>query len=106
MNCEASSTLPASHLFSSFLNDKEGVRSIRDGEGESVLEGVAAIVAVADPVLVDVFHGEGGGQAGVLPSAGPLDHAVAWRLHHSECDSVSLPRTEEQKEKRFVIETR
>lgn len=38
---------------------KKGVRPVRHGEGESVSEGVA-VVAVADPALVDVLHGEGG----------------------------------------------
>lgn len=82
------------HLFSSFLNDKEGVLPIRNSEGEAVFEGVAAVVAVADAVLVDVFHGEGGAEVEMLPPGGPLDGAVAWRLHNGEGDRVSLPRME------------
>lgn len=79
-----------SHLFPSFLNNKEGIRSISNDKGEPVFEGVAAVVAVADPVLVDVFHSEGGRVPEMLPIGGPLDGAVAWRLHDGECDRLSL----------------
>lgn len=84
------------HLFSSFLNDKEGVGAIRNGEGESVFEGVAAVVAVADTVLVDVFHSEGGGGVEMLPPGTCLDGAMPWRLHDGEGDGLSLPGGEKQ----------
>lgn len=92
---EASPSLPLPpHLFPSFLDDKERVLPIRNSEREAVFEGVAAIVAVADPILVDVFHGEGGAEVEMLPPGGPLDGAVARWLHNGEGDRVSLPRME------------
>lgn len=94
--CWASSSTTGPHLFSSLLNDKEGVGPIRNGEGKPVFEGVAAVVAVADPVLVDVFHGEGGGELERLPPGRPLDGAVAWGLHNGECDRLGLPKGEGQ----------
>lgn len=86
------STVCAPHLFSSFLNDEEGICPISHGEGEPVSEGVAAIMAVANPVLVDVFHGEGGRVPEVLPVGGSLDGAVARGLHNGECDRFGLSR--------------
>lgn len=47
-------------------------------------------MAVADQVLVDVFHGEGGGVLETLPTGGVLNGAMAWRLHNGECDRLSL----------------
>lgn len=47
-------------------------------------------MAVADPVLVDVFHGEGGGEVEMLPVAGSLNGAMAWRLHDGESDRLGL----------------
>lgn len=78
------------HLFSSLLNDKEGVGPIRNGEGKSVFEGVAAVMAIADTVLVDVFHSEGGGLVKTLPPGSSLDGAMTWRLHNGEGDGLSL----------------
>lgn len=80
------------HLFPSFLNNKEGVRPISNSEGEPVFEGVAAIVAVADSVLVDVLHGEGGDELEMLPIGGSLDAAMTWGLHNGERDRLSLWR--------------
>lgn len=80
------------YLLPTFLNNKEGIRAISNGEGEPVFEGVAAIMAVADTVLVDVFHGEGGGGLEMLPTGGLLDGAVAWELHNGECDRLGLSR--------------
>lgn len=90
--CVSLSTVFAPHLFSSFLNDKERVWAISHGEGEVVSERVAAIMAVADLVLVDVLHGEGGSVPEVLPVGGPLDGAVPWGLHNGECDRLALSR--------------
>jgi hypothetical protein len=84
------------HLFSSLLNDKEGVGPIRNGEGKSVFEGVAAVMAIADTVLVDVFHSEGGGLVKTLPPGSSLDGAMTWRLHNGEGDGLSLPGREKQ----------
>ena len=97
--CSASlSAVSAPHLFSSFLNNEEGIRPISHGEGESVSEGVAAIVAVADPALVDVLHGEGGHELEGLPIGGSLDGAVAWGLHDRERDRLGLSwRQQEEK---------
>lgn len=95
------------YLFSSFLNNKEGIRPIRNYKGEPVFEGVAAIMAVADPVLVDVFHGEGGGVLRTLPITGSLDGAVAWGLHNGECDRLGLSRREKTGgEGKCITETR
>lgn len=105
--CVSLPTVFAPYLFSSFLNDKEGVCPISHSEGEVVSEGVAAIMAVADPVLVDVFHGEGGGVPEMLPIGGPLDGAVAWRLHNGEHDRLGLLRAYKARgEEKFVAETR
>lgn len=49
-------------------------------------------MAVADPVLVDVFHGEGGCVPEMLPVGGSLNGAVAWGLHNGECDRLGLSR--------------
>lgn len=111
INCHALhaslSVILTPYLFSSFLNNKEGIRPIRNHEGEPVSEGVAAIMAVADPVLVDVFHGEGGGVLGTLPIAGSLDGAMAWGLHNAECDRLSLLRREKTGgEGKCITETR
>lgn len=43
-------------------------------------------MAVADPVLVDVFHGECGGMLEMLAVGGSLDGAMAWGLHDGEHD--------------------
>lgn len=80
------------HLFPTFFNNEEGIRPISNSEGEPVFEGVAAIVAVADPVLVDIFHGEGGGVLELLPIGGSLDSAMTRGLHNGECDRFSLSR--------------
>lgn len=80
----------APHLFSSFLDNKEGIRPIGYGEGEPVFEGIAAVMAVVDPVLVDVLHGEGGRGLEGLPVGGPLDGAMAGRLHNPERDRLGL----------------
>lgn len=94
--CWASPSTTDPHLFPSFLNDKEGVGPIRHSEGKSVFEGVAAIVAVADTVLVDVFHGEGGGEEEAVPPGSSLNGAMAWGLHDGEGDRLSLPKGEKQ----------
>lgn len=86
------STVFTPYLFSSFLNDKEGICPVSHGEGEPVSERVAAIMAVADPVLVNVFHGEGGDVPGMAPAAGSLDGTMAWGLHYGECDRLGLLR--------------
>ena len=80
------------HLFPAFFNNKEGIRAISNSEGEPVFEGVAAVVAVADPVLVNVFHGEGGGVLELLPTGGPLDSAMTRGLHDGECDRLGLSK--------------
>ena len=96
--CPASlSAVSAPHLFSSFLNNEERIRPVSHGEGESVFEGVAAVVAVADPVLVDVLHGEGGRELEGLPVGGPLDGAVAWGLHDRERDRLGLSQRQQEK---------
>ena len=84
------SAVSAPHLFSPFLNNEERVRPVRHSEGESVSEGVAAVVAVADPALVDVLHGEGGRELEGLPIGSSLNDAVAWGLHDRECDGLGL----------------
>lgn len=94
--CWASPSTTDPHLFPSFLNDKEGVGPIRHSEGKSVCEGVAAVMAVADTVLVDVFHSEGGGEEETLPPGSSLDGAVAWGLHNAEGDRLSLPTGEKR----------
>ena len=47
-------------------------------------------MAIADPVLVDVLHGEGGRELEGLPVGGLLDGAVAWGLHNRERDRLGL----------------
>lgn len=47
-------------------------------------------MVVADAVLVDVVHGEAAGLPVVLPIAGALDGAVAWRLDHGEDHRLRL----------------
>jgi hypothetical protein len=61
-------------------------------------------MAVADPILVDVFHGEGGGKVEVLPPGGSLYGAMAWGLHNGECDRVCLSRREKARGN-FITET-
>lgn len=92
MFCCASLSVASPHLFPSFLNNKEGVCPISNSEGEPVFEGVAAIVAVADSVLVDILHGEGGDELEMLPIGGSLDAAMTWGLHNGERDRLSLWR--------------
>lgn len=91
MFCYASRSIPP-HLSPSFLSNKEGVRPISNSEGEPVFEGVAAVVAVADSVLVDVLHGEGGDELEMLPIDGSLDAAMTWGLHDGERDRLGLWR--------------
>ena len=96
--CSTSLCCFAPHLFSSFLNNEERVRPVSHGESESVSEGVAAIVAVADPALVDVLRGEGGRELEGLPIGGSLDDAMAWGLHDREPDRLGLQwRQQEEK---------
>ena len=90
--CTSLSVVFVPHLFSPFLNNKEGIRPVSNGEGEPVFEGVAAVVAVADPVLIDVLHGEAGGVLEGLPVGGSLNGAMAWGLPDHECDRLGLSR--------------
>lgn len=84
-------------LLPAILHHEERVGAVGHGEGEAVPERAAAIVAVADAVLVDVIHGEGGGLEGTLPAAAALDQPVPGRLHHPERDGLHLhPHTEGQ----------
>lgn len=53
-------------------------------------------MAVADTVLVDVFHSEGGGEEETLPPGNSLDGAMAWGLHDVEGDRLSLPKGEKR----------
>lgn len=88
---ETSFVLPVlSYLLPSIFHNKEGVGPIRHDEGETVLQRVAAIVAVTDPVLEDVIHGEGGGLAIVLTIVGAFNHAMPRGLHDGECNQFSL----------------
>lgn len=96
--CASLSTVFAPHLFSSFLNNKEGICPVSNGEGEPVFEGVAAVVAVADPVLIDVLHGEGGGVLEGLPVGGSLNGAMTRGLHDHECDRLGLSRRQKARE--------
>ena len=61
------------------------------------------MVAVADPVLVNVFHGEGGGVLELLPTGGPLDSAMTRGLHDGECDRLGLSREEVKCKRRGEI---
>lgn len=73
------------------LHHEEGVGAVGHGEGEAVPERVAAaMVAVADEVLVDVSHGEGAGLEGTLPAAAALQQPVPGWLHHPERDGLHL----------------
>lgn len=49
-------------------------------------------MAVADSVLVDILHGEGGDDLEMLPIGGSLDAAITWGLHNGERDRVCLWR--------------
>lgn len=56
-------------------------------------------MAIADPVLVDVFHGEGGGVLEMLAIGGSLNGAMAWGLHDGELDRLSLSSRLKKKKK-------
>lgn len=53
-------------------------------------------MAIADTVLVDVFHSEGGGELVALAPGSSLDGAMAWGLHNGEGDRLSLPGRDKQ----------
>lgn len=53
-------------------------------------------MAIADTVLVDVFHSEGGGELVALTPGRSLDGAMAWGLHNGEGDRLSLPGGDKQ----------
>lgn len=72
------------YLLLSILHDEEGVGPIGHGESEAILQRAAAIVSVADAVLVDVVHREGGGWVVTLPVAGAFDPAVPRGMHNCE----------------------
>lgn len=77
-------------LFSTFFDDEEHVGAITDSEGESVFEGVTAIMVVTDAVLIDVVHSEGVGLAVMLTIACALNGPVPRSLNNSKRNRVLL----------------
>lgn len=85
------SHLPLSlYLFPPILHNEEGIGPIRHSESKAILQWVASIVTVADAVLVNVIHGEGGGLVVMLPIAGVFNQAMSRGLHDCECNCLSL----------------
>ena len=67
------------------------MRVVGDGEAERVVGvGVAPIVAVRQPVAVDVGHREAGGALVAAPRRAELEHPVAGRLDQVELDAALL----------------
>lgn len=60
-------------------------------------------MAVANPLLVDVFHGEGGGEVGMLSAQYSLQGAVAWGLHNGECHGYCLSKRQKARRDRKSI---
>lgn len=79
-------TIRQTNLFSTFFYDEEHVGAIADSKSKAVLERVAAIVMVADAVLINVVHSEGVGLPVVLTVAGALDGAVTRSLNDGKRD--------------------
>lgn len=83
-------TIQQTNLLSTFFYDEEYVSAVTDSKSKSVFEGVAAIVMVADAVLINVVHGEGVGLPVVLTVAGALDGAMTRSLNDGKRDQVLL----------------
>lgn len=77
-------------LFSTLFDDEEHVGTITDSEGESVFEGVTAVMVVTNAVLIDVIHSEGVGLAVMLTITCALNGPVSRSLNDSERNQVLL----------------
>lgn len=83
-------TIQYIYLFPTFFDDKEHIGAVTDSKSKAVFQGVAAVMMVADAVLINVVHGEGVGLPVVLTVAGALDGAVTRSLNNGKCDQILL----------------
>lgn len=80
----------STHLLLPLFHHEELIGPVRHREGKPILEGIAAVVVVADAVLIDVVHGEGVRLAVVLAIVGAFDCTVTRNLHNGEGNRFSL----------------